>query len=76
MTPWTVACQVPVSMGFSRQEEWSALSFPSPGGLPIPRIKPVSLVLQVDSLSSELPVKPGRRIILWYLGFPHEEESG
>ena len=31
MTPWTVACQAPLSMGFSRQEEWSVLPFPSPG---------------------------------------------
>ena len=30
-TPWTVACQVPLSMGFSRQEYWSGLPFPSPG---------------------------------------------
>ena len=33
-TPWTVACQAPPSMGFSRQDYWSALPFPSPGGLP------------------------------------------
>ena len=32
-TPWTVACQAPLSMGFSRQEYWSGLSFPSPGGV-------------------------------------------
>ena len=33
-TPWTVACQAPLSMGFSRQESWSGLSFPAPGDLP------------------------------------------
>ena len=33
-TPWTVACQAPLSMGFSRQEHWSGLPFPSPGDLP------------------------------------------
>ena len=38
-TPWTVACQAPLSMGFSRQEYWSGLSCPTPGDLPDPRIK-------------------------------------
>ena len=42
-TPWTVARQAPPSMGFSRQEYWSGLPFPTPGGLPDPRIEPVSL---------------------------------
>ena len=41
-TPWTVAYQAPPSMGFSRQEYWSGLPFPSPGDLPNPGIKPVS----------------------------------
>ena len=41
--PWTVAHQVPLSMGFSRREYWSGLAFPSPGDLPDPGIKPVSL---------------------------------
>ena len=41
-TPWTVACQAPLSMEFSRQEYWSGLPFPSPGDLPDPRIEPVS----------------------------------
>ena len=49
-TPWTVACQAPLSMEFARQEYWSGLPFPSPGGLPEPGIKPVSLALQADSL--------------------------
>ena len=40
--PWTVAYQAPVSMGFSRQEYWSGLSFPFPGDLPNPGIKPAS----------------------------------
>ena len=43
-TPWTVARQAPPSMGFSRQEYWSGAPFPSPGDLPDPGIKPVSLV--------------------------------
>ena len=45
-TSWTVACQAPLSMGFSRQEYWSGLPFPSPGNLPDPGIKPGSRALQ------------------------------
>ena len=48
MTPWTVAHQVPLSMGFSRQEYWSVLPFPSPGDLPDPGIEPGSPALQAD----------------------------
>ena len=40
VTLWTVACQEPLSMGFSRQEYWSRLPFPPPGALPNPRIEP------------------------------------
>jgi len=43
-TPWTIACQAPLSMGLSRQEFWSELSFPPPRYLPYPGIKPVSLM--------------------------------
>ena len=43
--PWTVVCQAPLSMGFSGQEYWSGLSFPSPRDLPDPGIKPTSSVL-------------------------------
>ena len=46
----TVASQAPLSMGFSRQEFWSGLPFPSPGDLPDPGIEPWSLALQVNSL--------------------------
>ena len=42
MNPWTVARQAPLSMGFSRQEYWSGLPFPSPGDLSDPRIEPTS----------------------------------
>ena len=49
-TLWTVAHQAPLSMGFSRQEYWSGLPFPSPGDLPDPGIKPAFPALQVDSL--------------------------
>ena len=51
--PWTVAYQAPPSMGFSRQECWSGLPFPSPGDLPDPGIKPRSPALQADALLSE-----------------------
>ena len=56
--PWTVARQAPLSMEFSRQEYWSGLSFPSPGDLPKPGIKPGSPRLQADSLLSEPPGNP------------------
>ena len=49
-TPWTVAYQAPRSMGFSRQEYWSGLPFPSPGDLPNPGIEPGSPALQADDL--------------------------
>ena len=53
---WVVADQAPLSMGFSRQEYWSGLPFPSPGDLPNPGIEPmspVSLALYEDSLPTE-----------------------
>ena len=55
---WTVACQAPMSVGFSRQEFWSGLPCPPPGDLPNPRIKPRSPASQVGSLPSEPPGKP------------------
>ena len=54
-TPWTVAHQAPPSMGFSRQEYWSGLPFPSPGDLPDPGIEPGSRTLEADALTSEPP---------------------
>ena len=56
-TPWAVAYQAPWSMGFSRQEYWSGLPFPSPGDLPNPGIEPGSPTLYADALPSELPGK-------------------
>ena len=53
-TPWTVACQATLSMGFSRQEYWSGLPFPSPGDLPDLGIEPGSPALQAYSLPTEL----------------------
>ena len=52
-TPWTVAHQAPLSLGFSRQEYWSELLFPSPGDLSNPGMEPGSPALQADSLPSE-----------------------
>ena len=56
-TPWTVAYQASPSMGFSRQEYWSGLPFPSPGDLPDPGIEPKSPTLEADALTSEPPGK-------------------
>ena len=52
--PWTVDCQAPLSMGFSRQDYWCGLPFPSPGDLLNPGMEPGSPALQADSLLSEL----------------------
>ena len=57
-TTWTVAHQGPLSMGFSRQEYWSGLPFPSPGDLPDPGIEHGSPALEADALTSEPPEKP------------------
>ena len=57
-TPWTVAYKASPSMGFSRQEYWSGLPFPSPGDLPTPGIEPRSPAFQADALTSEPRVKP------------------
>ena len=57
-TPWTVAHQAPTSTGFSRQEYWSGLPFPSPRDLPNTGIKPRSPALGADSLPAEPQGKP------------------
>ena len=59
MTPWTVARQTPLSVGFPRQEYWSGLPLPSPGDLPDSGIEPASPTLQADTLPS---VTPGMQI--------------
>ena len=56
VTPWTVAYQAPLSMGFPRRKYWNGLPFPSPGDLPDQGIKPLSLALA--SLPSESPGRP------------------
>ena len=60
-TLWTVAYQAPPSMGFSRQEYWSGLPFPSPGDLPNPGIEPGSPALGADALTSDPPGDSWRR---------------
>ena len=57
VTPWTVAYQAPLSMGFSRQEYWSGLTFPPPRDLPDPGMELPSPAEQTDSLPSEPLVK-------------------
>ena len=57
-TPWTVHYEAPSSMGFSRQEYWSELPFPSPGDIPNPGIEPGSSAFQADALLSDLARKP------------------
>ena len=56
--PWTVAYQASPSMGFSRQEHWSGLLYPSPGDLPDPGIEPESPALEACTLTSEPLGKP------------------
>ena len=58
VTPWTIACQAPLSMEFSRQEYWSGLPIPPPGYLPDLGIKPVSPALTGRFFTTEPPGKP------------------
>ena len=63
-TPWTAVCQAPLSMGFSRQEYWSGLPFPTPGHLPDPGIKPVTPVsaASADGFFTKAPLgKPKQK---------------
>ena len=74
-TPWTVVHQAPLSMGFSRQEYWSGLPFPSPGDLPNPGIKPRSPALQADSLPSVPPGKPRKDISYFQIRSLEKKET-
>ena len=56
-TPWTIACQAPLSMGFPRQEYWSRLPYPSPGDLPNPGIKPMHPALACGFFMTKPPGK-------------------
>ena len=66
-TPWTVTHQDPLSMEFPRQEYSRGLPFPSPGGLPIPRIKPVSPAVAGGFFTTEPPGKPSEYYQFTYL---------
>ena len=84
MTPWAEAFQAPLSRGFSRQEYWSGLPFPSPGDLPDPGIKPGSPELQADSLPTEkglqnvyvYQVITLHTILEFYLSIIHQKTGG
>ena len=65
-SPWTVACQAPLFMEFSRQGYWSGLPFPTSGDLPNPGIEPRSPTVQADALPSEPLGKPFM-VYMWYL---------
>ena len=58
VTPWTVAHQAPLSMGFPREEHWSGLPFPSPGDLTDPGIEPASPALAGRFFPTEAPGEP------------------
>ena len=68
-TPWTIARQAPLSMGFSGQEYWSRLPCPSPGDLPSPGIKPVSLTSPTLASGSLPPVPPGKPKVMLSVSF-------
>ena len=61
VTPWVVVRQAPLSIGFSRQEDWSGLPLPSPGNCPDPGIKPASLESPALADGSSLPAEPPRK---------------
>ena len=67
-SPMKHSPQAPLFMGFSRQQCWSGLPFPSPGDLPNPEIEPGSPTLQADSLLSELS---GKLLLLLLSRFSH-----
>ena len=62
-TLWTVACQAPLSMGFSRQEHWSGLPFPRPADLPDPGIEPVSPASPASSGRLSTTEPPGKPVV-------------
>ena len=66
-TPWTIACQAPPSMKFSKQEYWPAVPFPSPGGFPDPGVKAGPAALQPDSLPAFSP-QPSPSPTLYHKG--------
>ena len=80
VTPWTVACQAPLPIGFPRQEYWSEFPFPSPGDLPNPGIEPVfsmSPAMQADSLLLSHQEPPKDILVATKLtrSFPSQKKS-
>ena len=80
VTPWTIAHQAPLFMGFSRQDYWSGLPFPPPGDLPSPGIKPESLVSPAFAggfFTTAPPGNPNQNIPglknLWHFSLPTEK---
>ena len=70
MTPWTVAHQAPLSMGFSKQDSWNELPFPTQRDLPDPGIKPSSLVSPALANGFFITVPPGKPIyIICYMSY-------
>ena len=67
VTPWTIVRQAPLPMGFSRQEYWRGLPFPSPGNLPYPGIDPRSPALQAESLPTSYKGSPYIRVYIYIL---------
>ena len=74
--PWTVVHQVPLSMGFSRQEYWSGLQFPSPGDLPNPGIESRSPTLQAEALTSEPTEFKSDGHCIYYCGLESLRRNG
>ena len=72
MTPWTVACEAPLSVGLSPGKNWSGLPFSSPGDVPDPGMEPQSLALQEDSILKEVNPEyssEGLMLELQYFGY-------
>ena len=76
VTPWTVACQAPLSMGFSSEEYWSGLSFPPPGDLPDLGIEPTPPALAGRFSTAEPPGKSMRLLQTQISGSPLLRQSG
>ena len=67
VTAWTIACQAPLSMEFSRQEYWNGLPFPFPEDLLYPGIEPISPVLAGGFFITEPPGKPKAKVKKYFL---------
>ena len=75
VTPWTIACQAPLSTGFPRQEYWSGLPFPSSGDLPNPGFEPMSPALAGRFFTTEPPRKPPVKFTCYYYSSPNHKPS-